>query len=79
MYSSVRRITFYKKGQLIRYKMKAKYPPKVNVCAQISSCEATNVVVFVGTLTTTGYVDILEAALISFLDTITSSTADNEF
>ena len=77
MYSSVRRITFYKKGQLIRYKMKAKYPPKVNVCVRISSCEATNVVVFVGTLTTTGYVDILEAALISFLDTITSSTADN--
>ena len=62
---SHRRITFYKKGQ---YKMKAKHPPKVNIWAGISACGATKVVVFTGTLTATRYVDILEAALIPFLD-----------
>ena len=65
-----RRITFYKKGQPIRYKMKAKHPPKVNVWAGISSRGATNVVVFTGTLTATRYVDILEAALVPFLEEV---------
>ena len=65
---SHRRITFYKKGQPIRYKMKAKHPPKVNVWAGISG--ATKVIVFTGTLTTTRYVDILEAALIPFLEIV---------
>ena len=64
---SHRRVTFYKKGRPVRYKMKAKHPPKVNVWAGISSCGATNVVVFTGTLTATRYVNILEAALIPFL------------
>jgi hypothetical protein len=63
---SHRRVTFYKKGQPVRYKMKAKYPPKVNVWAGISSRGATNVVIFMGTLTATRYGDILEAALIPF-------------
>ena len=67
---SHRRVTFYKKGQPVRYKMKAKHPPKVNVWAGISSRGATNVVVFTGTLTATRYVDILEAALIPFLDEV---------
>ena len=67
---SHRRVTFYKKGQPVRYKMKAKHPPKVNVWAGISSRGATNVVVFTGTLTATWYVDILEAALIPFLDEV---------
>ena len=61
------RITFYKKGQPIKYKMKAKHPPKVNVLAGISSCGATNVVVFTGILTATRYVD---NALIPFLATV---------
>ena len=67
---SHRRITFYKKGQPVKYKMKAKHPPKVNVWAGISSRGATNVVVFTGTLTATRYVDILDAALVPFLDTV---------
>ena len=67
---SHRRITFYKKGQPIRYKMKAKHPPKVNVWAGISARGATQVVVFTATLTATRYVDILEAALIPFLETV---------
>ena len=42
------------------------------MCGQlgISSCGTTNVVVFVGTLTATWYVDILEAALIPFFDEV---------
>ncbi len=59
-----------KKGQPVRYKMKAKHPPKVNVWAGISSRGATNVVVFMGTFTATQYVDILEAALIPFLEEV---------
>ena len=67
---SHRRVTFYKKGQPVKYKMKAKHPPKVNVWAGISSRGATKVVVFTGTLTATRYVDILDAALLPFLDTV---------
>ena len=67
---SHRRVTFYKKGQPVKYKMKAKHPPKVNVWAGISSHGATKVVVFTGTLTATRYVDILDAALLPFLDTV---------
>ena len=65
-----RRITFYKKGQPIKYKMKPKHPPKVNVWAGISSRGAIKVVVFTGTLTATRYIDILDAALVPFLDTV---------
>ena len=70
---SHRRVTFYKKGQPVRYKMKAKHSPKVNVWAGIPSRGATNVVIFMGTLTATRYVDILEAALIPFLDEVLDS------
>jgi len=58
---SHRRVMFYKKGQPVKYKMKAKHPPKVNVWAGISSRGATKVVVFTGRLTATRYVDILDA------------------
>ena len=67
---SHRRITFYKKGQPIKYKMKAKHPPKVNIWAGISAHGATKVVVFTGTLTATRYMDILEAALVPFLEEV---------
>ena len=60
---SHRRITIYKKGQPIQYKVNAKHPPKVNVWAGISSHGVTKVVVFIGMLTATCYVDILEADL----------------
>ena len=40
---SHRRITFYKKGQPIKYKNKPKHPPKVNVWTGISSRGATKV------------------------------------
>ena len=50
--------------------MKAKHPPKVNVWAGIYSHGAANVVIFMGTLIATRYVDILEAALIPFLDEV---------
>ena len=67
---SHRKITFYKKGQPIWYKMKAKHPPKVNVWGGISSRGTTKVAVFTRTLTATHYVDILEAALLPFLETV---------
>ena len=69
-HESHRRITFYKKGQPIKYKMKAKHPSKVNIWAGISARGETKVVVFTGTLTATRYVDILEAALIPFFDQV---------
>ena len=50
--------------------MKAKHPPKVHVCAGISSRGVTNVVIFMGTLTATRYVDILKAAVIPVLDEV---------
>lgn len=65
---SHRRITFYKKGQPIKYKMKAKHPPKVKIWAGISARGATKVVVFTGTLTATHYVDILESTFLPFLN-----------
>ena len=67
---SHRRITFYKKDQPMKYKMKVKHPPKVNIWAGISARGATKVVVFTGTLTATRYVDILEAALVPFFDSV---------
>ena len=67
---SHRRITYYKKGQPIRYKMKAKHPSKVTVWGGISSRGATKVAVFTRTLTATHYVDILEASLLPFLETV---------
>ena len=48
---SNRRITLYKKGQPIRYKMKAKHPPKFIVWAGTSLCGATKVVVLTRILT----------------------------
>ena len=66
---SHRRITFRKKQQPVRYSMKPKHPPKINVWAGISRRGATKVVIFSGTLTATRYVDILEAGLLPFLAT----------
>lgn len=56
----------YKEGQPVNYKMRAKHPPEVNTWAGTSSCGATKVVIFTGTLTVTHYVGISEAALLPF-------------
>lgn len=64
---SYRRITFRKKSQPVRYRMKPKHPPKIHVWAGISRRGATNVVIFSGIMTATRYVDILEAGLLPFL------------
>ena len=66
---SHRRITFRKQKQPMRYSMKPKHPPKINVWAGISCRGATKVVIFSGTLTATRYVDILEVGLLPFLET----------
>lgn len=67
---SHRCITFHKKGQPISYKMKEKHPPKVNDWAGTSSCGSTKVILFTGTLTAMHYVDILEAALLPFSESV---------
>ncbi len=66
---SHRRITFHKKGQPVRYRMRPKHPPTINVWAGISRRGATKIVVFTGTMTATRYVDILEVGLHPFLAT----------
>ena len=66
---SHRWINFRKKEQPVRYSMKPKHPPKINVWAGISRHGATKVVIFSGTLTATRYVDILEVGLLPFLET----------
>lgn len=65
---SHRRFCFRKKGQPVKYRMKPKHPPKVNIWAGISRRGATQVVIFTGILTATRYVDILEAGLLPFLE-----------
>lgn len=67
---SHRRLCFRKKDQPVRYRMRPKHPPKVNVWAGISRRGATQVVIFTGVLTATRYVDILEASLVPFLETV---------
>ena len=72
---SHRRIAFHKKGEPVKYKMKPKHPPKVNIWAGISHRGATKVVIFSGIMTATRYVDILEADLLPFLETHTTQMA----
>ena len=45
-----------------------KHPPKVHVWAGISAEGATAVVIFTGIMTTTRYTDILDAALLPFIE-----------
>ena len=66
---SDRQITFRKKSQPIRYRMKPKHPPKINVWGGISRRGATDVAVFSRIMTATRYVDILEVGLVPFLAT----------
>ena len=45
-----------------------KHPQKVHVWAGISAKGATAIVIFTGILTTTRYTDILDAALVPFIE-----------
>lgn len=65
---SHRKITYHKQGEPFRMVSRPKHPPKVHVWARISARGATSVVIFTGVLTATRYTDILEVALIPFIE-----------
>ena len=65
---SHRKITYHKVGQPAKMISRPKHPAKVHVWAGISAKGATAIVIFTGILTATRYTDILDAALIPFID-----------
>lgn len=62
------RLCFRKIRHQRRLKPKPKHPPKVHIWAGISCRGATSVVVFKGILNSTRYCEILESALLPFLN-----------
>ena len=62
--------TYHKQGEPSRMVGRPNHPPppKVHVWAGISAKGTTSVVIFTGILTATRYTDILEAALIPFIE-----------
>ena len=65
---SHRKITYHKHGEPSKMVSRPKHPPKVHVWAGISAKGATAIVIFTGILTATRYTDILEAALLPFIE-----------
>ena len=65
---SHRKTTYHKEGEPSRMISGLKHPSKVHVWAGISAKGATSIVIFTGILTATRYTDILEAALIPFIE-----------
>ena len=60
--------TYHKQGAPSRMASRPKHPPKVHVWAGISAIGATGIVILTGILMATRYTDILEAALITFIE-----------
>jgi hypothetical protein len=65
---SDRKITYNKRGEPSKMVSRPKYPPKVHVWAEISAKGVTAVVLFTGILIATRYTDILDAALLPFIE-----------
>ena len=65
---SSRKTSYHKVGQPSRLCARPKHPAKVHVWAGISACGATQIVVFTGILNATRYTDILDAALLPFIE-----------
>ena len=65
---SHRKTTYHKQREPSRMVSSPKHPPKVHVWAGISAKGATSIVIFTRILTATRYTDILEAALIPFIE-----------
>ena len=64
------RLCFRKKGQARKLKPRPKHPPKVHVWAAISKRGASAIVIFTGILTSTRYCEILETALVPFIEKV---------
>ena len=64
---SHRKMTYHKQ-EPSRMVSRPKHPPKVRVWAGISAKGATSIAIVTGILTATRYTDILEAALIPFIE-----------
>ena len=65
---SHRKITYHKRGEPSKMVSRPKHPPKVHIWAGISAKGATAAVIFTGILTATRYTDILDAALLPFIE-----------
>ena len=65
---SHRKVTYHKLGEPSKMVSRPKHPPKVHVWAGISAKGATAIVIFTGILTATRYTDILDAALVPFIE-----------
>ena len=63
-----RKVIFHKQGQPIKLVARPKHPQKVHVWAGISSKGATTIVMFAGIMNATRYTDILDTALIPYLE-----------
>ena len=64
-----RKKSYRKKGQPRKMKAVPKHPLKVHVWGGISKRGSTDIVIFTGILTATRYAELLDAALIPFIDT----------
>ena len=65
---SHRKTSYHKVGQPSRLCARPKHPAKVHVWAGISARGATQIVIFTGILNATRYTDILDAALLPFIE-----------
>ena len=65
---SHRKITYHRKGEPSRMYHRAKHPYKVHVWGGISKRGATKIVTFTGIMNATRYTDILDAALVPFIE-----------
>ena len=65
---SHRKVTYHRKGEPARMCSKPKHPSKVHVWGGILKKGATSIVIFTGIMNATVYTDILEAALVPFIE-----------
>ncbi len=67
---SNRKLSYHKKGEPAPLKGRPKHPAKIHVWAGISRRGATPIILFTGIMTATKYVDILNAGLVPFINTV---------
>lgn len=65
---SHRKVTYHRIGEPARMCSRPKHPAKVHVWGRISKRGATAIVIFTGIMNATIYTDILDAALVPFIE-----------
>ena len=65
---SHRKVTYHRRGEPAKMCPKPKHPAKVHVWGGISKRGATAIVIFTGVMNATRYTDILDAALVPFIE-----------